>query len=503
MNVMKKICLFAAMLLLVASLFACGRRQDILNQIESEKAAESAAEESNVVTMGGGRETVAPEPDTQKQDNPVDTTNPDNPADTTSQETYKPPVPTVPDPNDPYPNNSGYQLTAGINKGGNGYYNGVTVEELEQKFDCFIDRNVFHVNTPTGMIFLAGYEREKTTYYNKLTGNVTHICPDPLCRHKDDCIWAKMEGLKYVSDTHIYFVADDHLYRSDLNRNHVEDLGLAMETSGNRIVYVDGDLLYMQMLLYKPDSTAIFGFGVFDCKTKEFTTVYDEEFIYTVAVTGGDTVWFYYHLDSSTIYKTDLNFSYQEKVLTSESAMRVQMANEEYLLIGEGDMLAASYLYHIETGEKIYLPKGLHTSSYPTLNSKYLYYSKDMTEEEKAISPMKDYYNYVAPDGNFRAGLFTGDGRIYRLNLETGEEELCAEISYNGVPIRILEIVADGDAIYISYLTYKDFHNYYNQKYGSNHWDGSVDYYQHEPSRYLYIDMTNGTVNLIDPNRIG
>ncbi len=486
---MKKYTLGPALLLLLMLLTACGRREAIQNRIESEKAAESEAAENAVITMGGGRETLAPEPGAQV------------PAPGSPGETGKPAVGTVPDPPSKYPNHAGYQLTAGINKGGNGYYKGVTVEELESRYDCYIDPFVQHINTPTGIIFMEG---EQTTYYNKLTGNVTHICPDPLCRHKD-CVWANMQKFEFVGDTHIYFTANDVLFRSDMNRNHVEELGINMTQAENKILHVDGDRLYMQYLVYKPNNTSWFAFSIFDCQTKEFTSIYDEDQVYYLAITGGDTVWFIKNYpDDSVIYKADLSFTHSEKALETDAAgMNILMANDEYLLIGEGQGYPASYLYHIATGRKTDLPKGLHTSSFPTLNSQYLYYVKDMTEEEKAISPLKDYYDYVAPDGMFRAGLFTGDGRIYRLNLETGEEELCAEISYNGVPIRIIELVADGEAIHMAYLTYQDFHNFYNQEYREERWDGSVYYYSHEPNRYLYMDMTNGTLNLIDPYTIG
>ncbi len=494
---MKKITFCLAILLLLSAPASCGRRQDILNQIESEKAAESAAVESSIVTMGGGRETIAPEPGTEHP-------NPDNPS-----ESYAPPVITIPDPNSKYPNNAGYQLTAGINKGDIGYYNGMTIDILQQRFEgCRIGPTAVHFNTPMGIVFTP--LDEEVTYFNKLTGNVTHICPDPLCRHNEDCVWASMQKFMYVSDTHMYFTAGDasrsSLYRCDLNRNHIEPLDMMIYNSDEKIFFADGDLVYMQRIVYKQNDAGECCFGVLDCTTKEFTTIYDAKDIWVLAVTGGDTVWFQIYPDDMTIYKANLDFSSQESVMTG-SSMSILMHNKDYLLIGESDggLYTESFLYHIKTGEKTAIKENVATSAYATLDDHYLYYTKDITDEEIAISPLKDYYCYEVPRGNktpYRAGVYAGDGRVYRFDIKTGVEEVCAKISYNGIPIRITDLVVDGDAVYVAYLTYQDWNNYYNQEYGKQP-DGSINYHQKAPFRYMYIDMTNGTVNLLNPYQIG
>ncbi len=498
---MKKIVLCIAIFTLIMTFVACGRRQEIINQIESEKAAESAAEESNVITMGGGRETVAPEPDTQTPDNPVDTAISDNPADTVKpddpQETYKPPVPTVPDPNSKYPTNAGYELTAGINKDGDGAYAGVNADDLLGRYDgCYVGKTAHHWNTPMGIFFVVNL---KYSYYNKLTRNFTPMCPDPLCRHSD-CIWGMADlEFVYANDTHLYFLAGDFisdkkLYRCDLNRNHVEALGITIK-GNDKFCYAEGDLVYLQKTAYKAGQTGDLTFCVLDCNTKELTTVYDMESIKIIAVTGGDTVWYQYFPDETAIYKTDLNFSRSEKVLEG-NVMTVMMSNKDYLLIGESDegMFIDSFLYQISNGKQIKVPDGKSIHTGASLDSRYLYYTKTTSDAEIATSPFKEYYSWQIPqDGwSYHPGDFVGDGRVWRMDLETGEEELCAEISYNGIPIYISEIVADGDALYIEYLTYKDFRNYFNQNHGDDMYDWAND-------RYMYVDMTNGTLNLLNP----
>ncbi len=498
---MRKIVLFLAALMLLTSLSGCGRRQDIWEQIESEKAAESAAEESNVVTMGGGRETVAPEPGTQKPDVPVDTAKPDNPTDTTTpddpQETYKPPVPTVPDPNDKYPTHAGYQLTAGINKGGNGAYAGVTADDLLGRYDgCYIGVSANFWNAPMGIFFEI---QTKYSFYNKLTKNFTPMCPDPLCRHTD-CIWGYNNlQFVYANDTHLYFLASmiparPKLFRCDLNRNHVEALEVTIY-GNDQFCYAEGDRVYLQRTAYKEGQTGDLTFCVLDCNTKEITTIYDKESVWILAVTGGDTVWYQHFPDETVIYKTDLNFSHSEKV-SEGNKMTVMMSNDDYLLIGEykDGLYIESFLYHIATEKQTNVPSGMSVQTYSALDSHYLYYTKTISDAEIAVSPLKEYYNYqISQEGwTYQPGMMMGDGRIWRFNLETGEEELCAEISYNGIPIWITDFVADGDAVYIAYRTYKDYRNYYNQNHGESMYDFA-------PNQYLYVDMTNGTLNLLNP----
>ncbi len=486
---MKKLALFIAIITLLTSLVSCGRRQEILNQIESEKAAESAAEESNVITMGGGRETVPPEPDTQTPDNPADTSNPDDPP-----ESYKPPEITIPDPNDKYPNNAGYQFTGGINKGGDGYYKGVTANELLERFDGSYGINLTkHWNTPLGIYFQI---QSEYSCYNKLTGNFSPMCPDPLCRHTD-CIWGQIDlHFLYVNDTHIYFssgdfISDPTLYRCDLNRNHVESLKITL-TLADQVCYAEGDKVYIQRAVYKAESAADYAFTVLDCKTKELTTLYDKESIIVLAVTGGDTVWYRHDRDPEALYKADLNFNHIETVLEDQPYSLLN-ANNNYLLFGDKD-LVADYLYQIDTGRKFDVPKGM-VVNYPALDNQYLYYTKITTDEEIAVSPLKDYFAWEEGQGGgwvYRPAEWAGDGRIWRMNLETGQEEICAEISYNCIPIWISEIVADGDAFFISYLTYEDYRNYYNQDYGNGVYDfGS--------KKYMYVDINNGTITLLDP----
>ncbi len=55
----------------------------------------------------------------------------------------------------------------------------------------------------------------------------------------------------------------------------------------------------------------------------------------------------------------------------------------------------------------------------------------------------------------------------------------------------------DGDAVYLAYLIYQDYNNYYNQDYSTRFLN------QTESERFAYVDIGNGTVKLLNPYKIG
>ncbi len=491
---MKKLALFIAIVTLLTSLASCGRRQDILNQIESEKAAESIGEaqeqESNIIGITPRpQETVAP--------HPTDTSDPNHPTDTT----------TSPAPIDPstLPNNEGYRLTAGLHLGDRGYYDGVTVEELKERFEAegMLDMTSQMYNTPTGIIFNLE-ETQMPAYYNKLTGNITTLCPDPLCRH-EDCMWVQLREILYISDEHIYFRSGDivqaQVFRSDLERNHVEALDLVLAL-GSRICFVENDKIYLQQNIYQENSAGVSCYGVFDCKEKTFTQLSGTENVEVLAVTG-ETLWYWSGRDAD-IYMTDVRFSKSgEKFAPLAGFDGIEDYQGDYLLLKKNGELDS--LYNVQTGELTSVRGRIGSYSHgPIFAGKYVYYCKRVAEGEIESSPWKEYFTYELPRPG-RPDLTIPSkgkdaGRIYRLNLETGEEEIVMELQYNGIPVAVQEFAVDGHALYVSYLTYEDHNNYYNQEYMADNPNAILNT---EPVRYLYVDMQNGTVNLLDPYSIG
>ncbi len=522
---MKKLASFLTIVTLLTSLVACGRRQDILNQIESEKAAESLSDapesetQSNVIGITPRpQETVAQESGTPslpaesgtpgESDNPAESGTPAESGDPSRPPETIPPAPPV-DPSS-LPNDEGYLLTAGIVTGDTGRYEGVTADELKAQFvPLGVSSSASAmVNTPThALLKLMDFNSIDTTIaaYNKLTGNVTNICPDPLCRHGSSCLWKSLRSILYISRDHIYFTSGDiaraQLFRCALERNHVEKLDLPL-FMGDKIWYAEGDKVYLSMYVYQEDSAGRQCFGEYDCKTGAFTPLSpDGQSISVLAVTG-TTVW--YTVDrEETIRKTDIRFSKSEVVESLRNFVHIRSYTDEYLLL-EKVFKTPDSLYHIPTGRLTDVRGKVDLyAAEPVFAGKYIYYLRPVSDAEIVASPLKDYYTYTFEDprtGQIYSSMGKNGGRIFRMDLETGDEELIMELSYNGVPVHVQSFMVDGDAVYVAYLTHEDYHNYYNQDYVANNGMGITGY---EPYRYLYVDMRNGTVNLLDPYTIG
>ncbi len=502
--VMKKIAFCLAVLTLLASLAGCGRRQEILNQIESEKVAESIAEsqeqESNIIGITPRpQETVAPRPsETEEPSHPVELGNPAESGEPSTPAETLPPAPPI-DP-DALPNNEGYRLTGGIQLGNTGYYEGVTADILKDRFLSAGAQSSANsvINTPTGILFKFD-GKGGSAAYNKITRNISTLCPDPLCRHTD-CAWGQFFEFVYVSEEHLYFtvgnVMSPRLFRSDLERNHVEDLGLTLPV-GSSIVCIRGDRIYLQMIVYKENTAGDLGYGYYDCSEKKFTLLSGNQTVVVKALIG-DTV--YYNLDwqDAPIYKANLDFSNAEIATEFEGFDGVLTYNQNYIILYKENVIDS--LYNVRTGEFTDVRGRVDYYRFvPVLADQYLYYLRKVSESEIAHSPLKEYYQYKIQDprdpSRYSSARGKDGGRLYRMNLETGEEELVVELSYNGVPVHISEFMVDGNAVYIGYYTYEDHNNYYNQNYKA----GTNQVFSTEKKRYAYMDISNGTINLIDP----
>ncbi len=476
---MKKIAFCLAVLMLLTSLFGLAgcRRAEYEKLWESMKEAESETEETKSPVIG-----ITPPETGGASSSDTGTSAPIDPS--------------------TLPNNEGYRLTGGIMSGDKGYYDGVSVDVLKERFQEseMQSANKTLINTPVGVLFNFGGKGGSAAYH-KLTGNISTLCPDPLCRHTD-CAWSQMRELVHISDDHIYFTIgtdSPRLFRSDLERNHVEDLEFTL-TRGIRILHVTENLIYLQQFIYKEDAAGNLGYGVFDCSTKEFTLLSGNQRIWVCAVVG-NTIYYQVGIEE-TIWKADLNFQNPQIAEELAGFTGITAYSENYLLLSKnGDF---DSLYNVQTKQLTNIRGRIVQYGWgPVFHEQYVYYTKQITAEEIAYSPLKDYFQYRIPDPRDPSASFPmrgmDAGRIYRMNLETGEEKIVMELSYNGVPVTVEEFMVDGDAIYVGYLTYEDHNNYYNADYKI----GTMQVWSNKPVRYLYVDMQNGTITLLDPYKIG
>ncbi len=468
-----------------------------------------------------------PPPESEESESPTqsesDATTETDPPDTSNQVGIPVPPETVdkPDPDDPLPNDTGYRLNAMHKDGDTGYYEGKTIDEIKDMFweghTCY-GRYVY--NTPTGMIFQP---RKSTLFYSKLTGNVSAICPDPLCDGKDrTCPWYGFSNVIYCTRDHIYFNshygpngqnanATAYVYRCDTERNHVEFLYEADGSSVNSNIWlVEGNRIYTSQYIYRENDSAVWAFGYVDTETGEFTALSgDLEAVYVSAVVGGKV---YYSMNDGKYYRADLDFDSDsmEEFLSYLPHKRIQSYNDTYMIIRKDNGVTSqgTYLYNLKTDELFDLNStNLHSASAIQLSGDYIYYIKNLTDAEIEESPLKSFWTYSnvikSPYGSFDmvGGENLDAGRLYRLNLKTLESELVFQMSYNGIPILLFSFQAEGDTVFINYLTYLDYNNFYNQEKSPGGVDSSR---MRDPFRQAFLDFSNGEVRLVevDPDLI-
>ena len=195
-----------------------------------------------------------------------------------------------------------------------------------------------------------------------------------------------------------------------------------------------------------------------------------------------------------TIYKSDLIFT--ESKLFWENAY-IQQYNDRYIIVIIMDDYSR-YSVDLQTGKHVRLPD-FRGQIY--LSGDYLYYTRDLTEEEIQSDVQKDYYTYtwlrvipgfpqeLVPDVWLDAET-QGAGKIYRVSLreEDAPEECVFQLLYKDVPVRIHSVEMDGDVAYVAFHNYAGFKNYYNQEF-----DEDEDAYL----CHAVVDFQNGTVTLL------
>ena len=455
-------------LLLLSSLASCSRRGQYEDQLESQKEAESL----DAIPETNGNITGNSAPD--------------------------------------------YQTPIILKTGDTPFYEGKTVEELKAVFRSSSTRSDPTV-TPTGRMYRT-YD-ENMWYYNKLTGNFSAWCADPLCNvvENENCIWYDFLWILYISDEYIYFQATDHrtndtkVYRCDHQRNNIEEVidigeyyeqlykpdGTSGGTSGTYddveiLSEQDGTLYYFTTrMLTNGDSAG--SLYAMDIKTKKATLLSGERDIDLVQMVG-DTVYYTQSPMTYTWYKTDLSFA--DSTLMWEN-VSITQKNDRYFIIGrwKDGFLDTSFSYNLQTGESHELSRGGGC-----LSGNYLYYTRKLTDEEVEGDPHKEYYTYTWEEESPRPGGkpitkesdTRGAGKIYRVYVgaDYAPEECVCQLTYKGVPVRLKNIEADGEVIYISFNNYEGFTNFYNPDIDDG--DG------YTALCYGVVDLQNGSVTILE-----
>ncbi len=381
------------------------------------------------------------------------------------------------------------------------YFSGKTEDELKTLWLKNEVRPEVSI-LPTGKVF-------GDTYYNKLTGNMSKWCADPLCEcDSEDCIWAFGYSILYVSHDWLYFSVDNPyhgigLYRCDHRRNNIEflyEIPSFFESDGLGGSYgyaeaiesfceVDGKL-YFAGQAFESGKGSLFAWKVLDLATKEVSVLYtgkSDQFV--EAIIDGDVYYHYGNQEGTKqiIYKTDLSFEAHEEVF---KAMQISSYNDTHIVLRgyvQKNGYNPYYLYDISTGQMTELPGGGDKYNFK-LSGNYVYYQDRVMGEELTDDPFADYYSFTWK-GN-KTARTDGAGKLYRMNIATGESECVLQLTYKDVPVRIEFYEPDGEVIYVSFRNHEEFENFYNH----GEFDESVEYDAHS----CVVDLQRGTLTFLN-----
>ncbi len=400
------------------------------------------------------------------------------------------------------PSSRGYRTDYILKAGDTGYFDGKTKEELYEMFTPYSGPLSYWFNclyTSTGVLFDGGDAGQN--YYDKQTGGLSKWCPKENCRSQN-CPWHHNIHFLYVSKDHIYFWANTstagpyYLWRCDHDRQNARQIlprYLSVDSEGYArsgyldIISVDGDKIYMTKFTSKNVYEFTESYGHYDLSTRKFTTIPEADGYSIVDVNPDGTVWSYKESDDGQeifCAKSDFSviLSYKEAndyTLRRSKDYRLEAVTDTHLVFskrqGDSDIYNPDIAIDLETRKVTTL--GLANLGELTCVDNYIYYVRALTPEEMVGSPLTNYYLSAR-------GANTG-GRLWRMNMDTREEELVLQLSYNDVPLSITGISVDGKVCYIQYRTYKDFRNLYS----------SSEFYG---DRFAVADLASGTVEYVN-----
>ena len=433
---------------------------------------------------------------------------------------------------------SGYATSVIKKTSDKGFFEGKTKEELYALYQGNSVDDGSENFFPTGRI-ITGQGQGDTFFYNKLTGNISSWCPDPLCDHNaENCIfnmcWNFYLVTDYISDEYIYFRSTYNdevvrLYRCDHERNNVEKIYNNAQEVNDIFCEKDGILYFTEYQYVGAGQSSRCNLLALDLATMK-TTVINKKYDFNSIFMMGDTVIFSERDDIKKYYKTDLSFETVELLFECVS---INAYTDRYItyLSNYTDVYtngaAPIYnVYDIKTGKDVELGAIYN----PTISGDYIYYRERMSDEEIEKSSLKEFYTYtwdnektvITRGSGDRKAIFTysastGEsvdmamrGRIMRMKLDGTERECVLEMTYEGIPCRIDNFVVDGECIWFSYNTYKEFRNVYNQTWSSitesllegADVEGPGIYAKgtdHAVTHLAMADLQNGTVRIIEP----
>jgi len=289
--------------------------------------------------------------------------------------------------------------------------------------------------------------------YNPKTGNVTHVCADPLCMHNnDDCpFYGFLDGTFKIHDNKVYYYRFYYPNGRETGESVYQQVCYDIETHtltalrelphGEHLLneyFTDQYHYYMELQTNENDEQI----------TLLFQRDLDTGKVKTIKQFDNTYIGYLLYADDERIYCTDgANYYYftldnpDEYVYILKGKIANFSCNGEnfYAVIDpdptDDDSFKQLYRFDMEGNNLTQLTPDEHNIQFFCTTEKYIYYK---------------IYSYITISGGSR--IDTGD--IYRIPLEGGEPELIDPLPEDMKDYTISHFFVDGNYLYGSYQYY-------------------------------------------------
>lgn len=462
----KSIAIVLSVLSILTVLASCNRRDQYRDPVGTETSAKTTTPTTNAVTD-----------------------QPDNPDETTGQDTESGTTPVNPG-NLPSPEKTGNP------------YAGMSKDDLLALYQQTPERATLSsdmvINTPYYYLFCRDTYGTGGKAYSKLTGKVVTLCKEVGCKHDDNCIYTgNIEECVIIGDR-IYLGIQNNfakLFRLYSFNFLLDDAKLIYEWGSDEApcdFSAIGEKIYMVGQVLTSDGTVKYPLFVFDFHQKSYTPVMDDD----SNVRTGNGIWegyFYYSAADGSLWQYEIATAKQKclleaSLLNSENGdMRFfayGLAGQTHLCVMRQGILETPLLYYNLTSGEVITEESLlgedkaHLVWIEAGQFMQLLHNTPAYEDD----PHYTYYNDKVENWLVN---YSG-GEIWFRSDNDSELSLLVRMQTDGIPDAIRNVVAiDGKTLVVSYKTYKDFENVYNDYNKLTSGDSL---------RYAVIDLETGTV---------
>lgn len=339
--------------------------------------------------------------------------------------------------------------------------------------------------------------------YNVRTGNLTAVCPDPLCAHKDlEClIYGLHDFVLYENDIYFYrynfFLPDfkkldlpeEEFVGYDIESAKLKKLESYEDGKHSKIVlelYTDGYRFFYDVIEDEETGERRYAFCRMDLENGKVTVLeedseyVDGDFVSDIQFALNGRLYF---LIGTELYSTDCDLQDRQTVLTRELMPTTFYTDGEYIFWGErmpdsGDPFT---VYRAKVDGSEVTPLGIETYSF-TVTQNHIYYKnteKVVVAEDKLSASIAEYITITGTE-------------LYRVDHDGKGKETVFRYQQGDTTYSLSSACYVNDTIYAYYTTYRDADGD-----GAIRDDEEFASINSQENRLIRIDMTTGEISYI------